>query len=182
MVGNVPVGGDAPITVQTMTNTPTEDVGATIDQIRRCEDAGADIIRVSCPTAESTAHFDKITAASNVPIVADIHFHYKRAIEAAEAGAACLRINPGNIGSEARVREVVQAAKDHGCSMRIGVNAGSPGKDLQRKYGEPNAAALVESAMRHVDILDTYTYPDFKGSGKASEGFMPGELGRLLAY
>ena len=108
MVGNVPVGGDAPITVQTMTNTPTEDVGATIDQIRRCEDAGADIIRVSCPTAEATEHFDKITKAANVPIVADIHFHYKRALEAADKGAACLRINPGNIGSSERVAEVVR--------------------------------------------------------------------------
>jgi (E)-4-hydroxy-3-methylbut-2-enyl-diphosphate synthase len=124
-VGGVKVGGDAPISVQTMTNTPTADAGATIDQIRRCEEAGADIVRVSCPDVESTAALKEIVRAANVPIVADIHFHYRRAIEAAEAGAACLRINPGNIGSPDRVREVVKAAKDHGCSIRIGVNAGS---------------------------------------------------------
>jgi (E)-4-hydroxy-3-methylbut-2-enyl-diphosphate synthase len=125
MVGRVPVGGDAPITVQTMTNTPTEDVVATLDQIRRCEEAGADIIRVSCPTEESTERFNLITRAAKVPIVADIHFHYKRALEAADKGAACLRINPGNIGSAARVAEVVRAAKANGCAIRIGVNAGS---------------------------------------------------------
>ena len=130
MIGSVPVGGDAPISVQTMTNTPTEDAKATIDQIRRCEEAGADIVRVSCPTAEATAALREIVKASGIPIVADIHFHYKRAIEAAVNGAACLRINPGNIGSSARVKEVVQAAKDHGCSMRIGVNAGSLEKEL----------------------------------------------------
>src|SRR6185369_7415529 len=125
MVGAVPVGGDAPISVQTMTNTPTEDAAATIAQIRRCEEAGADIIRVSCPTAEATAALREIVRAARIPIVADIHFHYKRALEAADAGAACLRINPGNIGSEERVREVIAAAKANGCSMRIGVNAGS---------------------------------------------------------
>ncbi len=137
MVGSVPVGGDAPISVQTMTNTPTEDAGATIDQIRRCEEAGADIIRVSCPTAESTAALKEIVRAARVPIVADIHFHYKRALEAADAGAACLRINPGNIGSEQRVQEVISAAKANGCAIRIGVNAGSLEKDLLEKYGEP---------------------------------------------
>ncbi len=130
MVGNVPVGGDAPITVQTMTNTLTSDAKATIDQVRRAAEAGADIVRVSCPDEESTAALPAIVKASPVPIVADIHFHYKRAIEAAKAGAACLRINPGNIGSAARVKEVVQAAKDYGCSMRIGVNAGSLEKEL----------------------------------------------------
>ena len=130
MVGNVPVGGDAPVTVQTMTNTPTSDPVATIDQIRRCEEAGADIIRVSCPDTDSTAALAKITKAARVPIVADIHFHYKRALEAADAGAACLRINPGNIGSSERVAEVVRAAKANGCAIRIGVNAGSLEKDL----------------------------------------------------
>ena len=137
MVGRVPVGGDAPITVQTMTNTPTSDAAATIDQIRRCEDAGADLIRVSCPDAASTAALPAIVRAAKVPIVADIHFHYKRALEAADAGAACLRINPGNIGSSARVAEVVRAAKANGCSIRIGVNGGSLEKDLLDKYGEP---------------------------------------------
>jgi (E)-4-hydroxy-3-methylbut-2-enyl-diphosphate synthase len=136
-VGAVEVGGDAPISVQSMTNTPTSDAHATIAQVKRLEDAGADIVRVSCPDEESTQALKAIVRAVRVPIVADIHFHYKRAIEAAEAGAACLRINPGNIGSEQRVREVVKAAKDHGCSMRIGVNAGSLERDLLEKYGEP---------------------------------------------
>ena len=137
MVGKVPVGGGAPITVQTMTNTPTEDANATINQIRQCEEVGVDIVRVSCPDVESTAAMPAICRASNVPIVADIHFHYKRALEAADAGAACLRINPGNIGSQERVREVVRAAKANGCSMRIGVNAGSLERHLLEKYGEP---------------------------------------------
>src|SRR5262249_3710556 len=145
-VGPVAVGGDAPISVQTMTNTPTPDAKATIEQIIRAADAGADIVRVSCPDVESTAALKEIVANSPVPIVADIHFHYKRAIEAAEAGAACLRINPGNIGSADRVREVVKAAKDHGCSMRIGVNAGSLEQELLDKYGEPCPEAMVESA------------------------------------
>ena len=156
MVGNVPVGGDAPITVQTMTNTPTEDAAATIDQIRRCEEAGADIIRVSCPTEEATAAFRAITRAATVPIVADIHFHYKRALEAADAGAACLRINPGNIGSSERVGEVVRAAKANGCAIRIGVNAGSLEKDLLEKYGEPCPEALVESALDHIKLLQDH--------------------------
>ncbi len=129
-VGNVPIGGDAPIAVQSMTNTPTPDAGATIHQIRALEEAGADIVRVSCPDEDSTAAFRTIARAAKVPLVADIHFHYRRAIEAAQAGAACLRINPGNIGSPDRVREVIQAAKDHGCSIRIGVNAGSRGREL----------------------------------------------------
>src|SRR5687768_14926011 len=152
MVGKVPVGGDAPITVQTMTNTPTSDARATIDQIRRCEEAGADIIRVSCPDADSTAALGQIVRASGIPIVADIHFHYRRALEAADAGAACLRINPGNIGSSERVAEVVRAAKANGCAIRIGVNAGSLEKDLLEKYAEPCPEALVESALDHIKI------------------------------
>ena len=172
MVGNVPVGGDAPISVQTMTNTPTEDVGATIDQIRRCEDAGADIIRVSCPTAESTANFDQITRAAKVPIVADIHFHYKRALEAADKGAACLRINPGNIGSSERVAEVVRAAKANGCAIRIGVNAGSLEKDLLEKYGEPCPEALVESALDHIKLLQDHDFHEYKVAVKASDVFL----------
>ena len=149
MVGNVAVGGDAPITVQTMTNSLTSDAGATIDQIRIAEEAGVDIVRVSCPDEASTAALKEIVRAANVPIVADIHFHYRRAIEAAKSGAACLRINPGNIGSAERVKEVVQAAKDHGCAIRIGVNAGSLEKHLLEKYGEPCPEALVESALDH---------------------------------
>ena len=172
MVGSVPVGGDAPVTVQTMTNTLTADVKATVDQIRRCEAAGADIVRVSCPDEESTAALKTIVRETTIPIVADIHFHYKRAIEAAEAGAACLRINPGNIGSEQRVREVVKAAKDHGCSMRIGVNAGSLEKHLLEKYGEPNPDAMVESALEHAKILEDQDFREFKISVKASDVFL----------
>jgi (E)-4-hydroxy-3-methylbut-2-enyl-diphosphate synthase len=171
-VGKVPVGGDAPITVQTMTNTPTSDAAATIDQIRRMEEAGADIVRVSCPDEESTAALKQIVRAAKVPIVADIHFHYKRAIEAAEAGAACLRINPGNIGSRARVKEVVKAARDHGCSMRIGVNAGSLERDLLEKYGEPCPEAMVESALNHARILEDEDFHEFKISCKASDVFL----------
>jgi (E)-4-hydroxy-3-methylbut-2-enyl-diphosphate synthase len=172
MVGNVPVGGDAPVTVQTMTNTATSDAKATIDQIRRCEDAGVDIIRVSCPDVESTAALKQIVRAARVPIVADIHFHYKRALEAADAGAACLRINPGNIGSPQRVRDVVQAARDHGCSMRIGVNAGSLERDLLEQFGEPCPEAMVESALRHARILQDHDFHEFKISVKASDPFM----------
>jgi len=171
-VGAVPVGGDAPITVQTMTNTVTGDAKATIEQIRRAEEAGADIVRVSCPDEESTAALKEIVAAARVPIVADIHFHYRRAIEAAQAGAACLRINPGNIGSHERVREVVQAAKDHGCSMRIGVNAGSLERELLERYGEPCPDALVESALTHAKILEDHDFREFKISVKASDVFM----------
>ena len=172
MVGNVPVGGDAPITVQTMTNTLTADAAATIDQIRRAEEAGVDIIRVSCPDEESTAALPQIVKAARVPVVADIHFHYKRAIEAAVNGAACLRINPGNIGSAQRVREVVKAAKDHGCSMRIGVNAGSLERDLLEKYGEPCPEAMVESALDHARILEDHDFREFKISVKASDVFL----------
>lgn len=172
MVGNVPVGGDAPITVQTMTNTPTEDAAATIDQIRRCEEAGADLIRVSCPTEEATAALPLIVRASNIPIVADIHFHYKRALEAADAGAACLRINPGNIGSDQRVAEVVRAAKANGCAIRIGVNAGSLEKDLLEKYGEPCPEALVESALDHIKLLQDHDFHEYKVAVKASDVFL----------
>ena len=172
MVGNVPVGGDAPITVQTMTNTPTEDARATIDQIRRCEEAGADIIRVSCPDEASTAAFREIARAATVPLVADIHFHYKRALEAADAGAACLRINPGNIGSSDRVAEVVRAAKANGCAIRIGVNAGSLERDLLEKYGEPCPEALVESALDHIKLLQDHDFHEYKVAVKASDVFL----------
>jgi len=172
MIGSVPVGGDAPISVQTMTNTPTEDAKATIDQIRRCEDAGADIIRVSCPTADATAALKEIVREARVPIVADIHFHYKRALEAADAGAACLRINPGNIGSEERVREVIAAARANGCAIRIGVNAGSLEKDLLEKYGEPCPEALVESALDHIRILEDHDFREYKVAVKASDVFL----------
>jgi len=171
-VGPVLVGGDAPISVQTMTNTLTADVEATLAQIRRAEAAGVDIVRVSCPDEESTRALAAIVKGAKVPVVADIHFHYKRAIEAAEAGAACLRINPGNIGSAARVREVVQAAKDHGCSMRIGVNAGSLDRELLEKYGEPCPQAMVESALMHARILEDNDFFDFKISVKASDVFL----------
>ena len=172
MVGSVPVGGDAPVTVQTMTNTPTADARATIDQIRRCEEAGVDIIRVSCPDQDSTAALKEIVRAANVPIVADIHFHYKRALEAADAGAACLRINPGNIGSEDRVKEVIAAARANGCAIRIGVNAGSLEKDLLEKYGEPCPEALVESALDHIRILEDHGFRDYKVAVKASDVFL----------
>jgi (E)-4-hydroxy-3-methylbut-2-enyl-diphosphate synthase len=172
MVGNVPVGGDAPISVQTMTNTLTSDAKATIDQIRRCEEAGVDIIRVSCPDVESTAALKQIVRASRVPIVADIHFHYKRALEAADAGAACLRINPGNIGSSERVKEVVNAAKANGCAIRIGVNAGSLEKDLLEKYGEPCPEALVESALDHIRLLEDHDFREYKVAVKASDHFL----------
>ncbi|MES2288560.1 MAG: flavodoxin-dependent (E)-4-hydroxy-3-methylbut-2-enyl-diphosphate synthase [Pseudomonadota bacterium] len=172
MVGNVPVGGDAPVTVQTMTNTPTSDAGATIGQIRRCEEAGADLIRVSCPDTDSTAALGKIVRAARVPIIADIHFHYKRALEAADAGAACLRINPGNIGSSERVAEVVRAAKANGCSIRIGVNAGSLEKDLLEKYGEPCPDALVESALDHIKLLQDHDFHKYKVAVKASDFFL----------
>ncbi len=171
-VGSVKVGGDAPISVQTMTNTLTTDVAATVAQIQLSERAGVDIVRVSCPDQESTAALKDIIRQVSVPIVADIHFHYRRAIEAAEAGAACLRINPGNIGSSERVREVVNAARDHGCSIRIGVNAGSLERHLLEKYGEPNPEALVESALEHAKILQDHDFHEFKISVKASDVFM----------
>src|SRR3954471_12611263 len=171
-VGKVPVGDGAPISVQTMTNTLTTDVAGTVAQIKRAEAAGVDIVRISCPDQESSLALKHIVKQVTVPIVADIHFHYKRAIEAAESGAACLRINPGNIGSPARVREVVKAAKDHGCSMRIGVNAGSLEKDLLEKYGEPCPEAMVESAQRHMRLLEDNDFFEFKVSVKASDVFL----------
>jgi (E)-4-hydroxy-3-methylbut-2-enyl-diphosphate synthase len=171
-VGSILVGGNAPITVQSMTNTPTSDAPATIAQIQALEAAGADIVRVSCPDEESTAALPAIVRAAKVPIVADIHFHYKRAIESAKAGVACLRINPGNIGSAERVREVVKAARDHGCSMRIGVNAGSLERNLLEKYGEPCPEAMVESALHHARILEDNDFFEFKISVKASDVFL----------
>lgn len=171
-VGSVPVGGDAPISVQSMTNTDTGDARATLNQIHALEDAGADIVRVSCPDEASTAAFKTIAKESRVPLVADIHFHYQRGLEAADAGAACLRINPGNIGSESRVRDVIKAAKDNGCSMRIGVNAGSLEKHLLEKYGEPCPEAMVESALDHARLLQDNDFHDFKISVKASDVFL----------
>ena len=181
MVGNVAVGGDAPISVQSMTNTETCDVAATVAQVQAIADAGADIVRISVPSMEAAEAFRDIRAQVAVPLVADIHFDHKIALKVAEYGVDCLRINPGNIGSDAKVRAVIDSARDKGIPIRIGVNAGSLGKELQRKYGEPTAAALVESAMRHVAILEKFNYPDFKVSVKASEVFMAVEAYRLLA-
>ena len=172
MVGSVPVGGDAPISVQTMTNTDGSDVRATLAQVIAAAEAGADIVRISAPDQATTQALREICRESPVPIVADIHFHYKRAIEAAQAGAACLRINPGNIGDAKRVREVVQAARDHGCSMRIGVNAGSLERHLLEKYGEPCPDAMVESALDHIKLLEDNDFHEFKISVKASDVFL----------
>jgi (E)-4-hydroxy-3-methylbut-2-enyl-diphosphate synthase len=171
-VGSIKVGGGAPITVQTMTNTLTSDVTATINQIHQCVEAGVDMVRVSTPDENSTRALKDIVRESTVPIIADIHFHYKRAIEAAKAGAACLRINPGNIGSLDRVREVVHAARDNNCSIRIGVNAGSLEKHLLEKYREPCPDAMIESAMAHVKLLQQLDFHNFKISCKASDLFM----------
>ena len=181
MVGNVPVGGDAPITVQTMTNTLTTDVKATIAQINAAADAGADIVRVSVPDEASSRALKLIVPEVSVPLVADIHFHYKRGIEAAEAGAACLRINPGNIGDEKRVKEVIKAARDHNCSIRIGVNAGSLEKHLLDKYGEPTPDAMVESGLDHIKILQDNDFHEFKISCKASDVFMAAAAYQKLA-
>jgi (E)-4-hydroxy-3-methylbut-2-enyl-diphosphate synthase len=180
-VGNVPVGGDAPISVQSMTNTDTCNVVATVAQVRAIADAGADIVRISVPTMEAAEAFRQIRAQVSVPLVADIHFDHKIALKVAEYGVDCLRINPGNIGRDSKVRAVIDSARDKGIPIRIGVNAGSLGKDLQRKYGEPTPEALVESAMRHVDILDKFNYPEFKVSVKASGVFMAVAAYRLLA-
>ena len=180
-VGPDPVGDGAPISVQSMTNTLTTDVAATVAQVQALAEAGADLVRVSCPDEESTAALAAIVREVEVPIIADIHFHYHRAIEAAEAGAACLRINPGNIGSEERVREVIRAATDHGCSMRIGVNAGSLEKDLLEKYGEPCPEAMVESALDHARILQDNDFHEFKISVKASNVFLAVAAYRQLA-
>ena len=181
MVGNVPVGGDAPISVQTMTNTDSSDVRATLAQVVAAAEAGADIVRVSTPDEAATRALREITRESPVPIVADIHFHYRRAIEAAEAGAACLRINPGNIGDAARVREVVQAARDHGCSIRIGVNAGSLERHLLEKYGEPCPDAMVESGLDHIRLLQDNDFHEFKISVKASDVFLAAAAYQMLA-
>ncbi|KPQ13429.1 MAG: (E)-4-hydroxy-3-methylbut-2-en-1-yl diphosphate synthase IspG [Rhodobacteraceae bacterium HLUCCO18] len=180
-VGPVAVGGDAPITVQTMTNTLTTDVKATVEQVQACAEAGADIVRISVPDAASATALKEIVRESPVPIVADIHFHYKRGIEAAEAGAACLRINPGNIGDEKRVKEVIKAARDHDCSIRIGVNAGSLEKHLLDKYGEPCPDAMVESGMDHIKILEDNDFLNFKISMKASDVFMTVAAYQMLA-
>ncbi|MEI4487146.1 flavodoxin-dependent (E)-4-hydroxy-3-methylbut-2-enyl-diphosphate synthase [Frigidibacter sp. MR17.14] len=181
MVGKVAVGGDAPISVQTMTNTDSSDVKATLAQVIRCADVGADIVRISTPDESSTQALREICRESPVPIVADIHFHYKRAIEAAEAGAACLRINPGNIGDAKRVAEVVRAAKDHGCSIRIGVNAGSLERHLLEKYGEPCPDAMVESGMDHIKLLQDNDFHEFKISVKASDVFLAAAAYQALA-
>ncbi|MFA7633576.1 MAG: flavodoxin-dependent (E)-4-hydroxy-3-methylbut-2-enyl-diphosphate synthase, partial [Thiohalomonadaceae bacterium] len=169
MVGNVPVGGDAPISVQSMTNTDTHDVAATVRQIQVLVNAGADIVRVSVPDMAAAEAFGEIKQQVQVPLVTDIHFDYRIALRVAELGADCLRINPGNIGREDRVRAVVDAAGERNIPIRVGVNAGSLEKDLQKKYAEPTAEALVESALRHIEILDRLNFQDFKISLKASE-------------
>lgn len=181
MVGNVPVGGDAPISVQSMTNTETTDVAATVQQIKAIQDAGADIVRVSVPSLEAADAFGMIRQQVDVPLVADIHFDYRIALKVADLGVDCLRINPGNIGREKRIRAVIDKARDLNIPLRIGVNAGSLEKDLQKKYGEPTPDALVESAMRHVDILDQLDFQNFKVSVKASDVFMAVAAYRKLA-
>jgi len=180
-VGNIEVGGDAPISVQSMTNTLTTDVDGTIKQINELTEAGADIVRVSCPDKDSSLSLKKILKYINVPIVADIHFHYKRAIEAAISGAQCLRINPGNIGSKERVREILKAAKDNDCSIRIGVNAGSLGRELLEKYKEPCPEALVESAINNIKLLEDEDFFNFKISVKSSDVFLATKAYRSLS-
>lgn len=180
-VGSVPVGGDAPISVQSMTNTDTCDVAATVAQVRRLEEAGADIVRISVPDMNAAEAFGQIRQQIQIPLVADIHFDYRIALRVAELGVDCLRINPGNIGREDRVKAVVEAARERRIPIRIGVNAGSLEKDLQRKYGEPTPEALLESALRHVDYLERLDYPDFKVSVKASDVFMAVAAYRLLS-
>ena len=180
-VGNVTVGGDSPISVQSMTNTLTTDVNSTIRQVNELEEAGADIVRISCPDQDSSLALKKIVKSVNVPIVADIHFHYKRAIEAAISGASCLRINPGNIGSKERVKEILKAAKDNNCSIRVGVNAGSLDKALLEKYKEPTPEALVESAINNIKILEDEDFFNFKISVKSSDIFLAVKAYRSLA-
>ena len=180
-VGSVPIGGDSPIAVQTMTNTLTTDIKSTIEQVVAASEAGADLGRISVPDIESSKALREIVKESPVPIIADIHFHYKRGIEAAEAGAACLRINPGNIGTEERVKEVIRAAKDNNCSMRIGVNAGSLEKNLLEKYGEPCPEAMVESGLDHIKILEDNDFHEFKISVKASDVFLSAAAYQALA-
>ncbi|MCK9532407.1 MAG: flavodoxin-dependent (E)-4-hydroxy-3-methylbut-2-enyl-diphosphate synthase [Gammaproteobacteria bacterium] len=181
MVGTVPVGGDAPISVQSMTNTETTDVAATVAQVRALEKVGADIVRISVPSLEAAEAFGVIKKQVKVPLVADIHFDHRIALRVAELGVDCLRINPGNIGREDRVRAVVEAARERGIPIRIGVNAGSLEKDLQKKYGEPTPEALVESALRHIEILEKLNFADFKVSLKASDVFLTVEAYRQLA-
>jgi (E)-4-hydroxy-3-methylbut-2-enyl-diphosphate synthase len=180
-IGDVPVGGDAPISVQSMTNTETCDVMSTVAQIQSLQDAGVDIVRVSVPTLDAAEAFREIRAQISVPLVADIHFDHKIALKVMDHGVDCLRINPGNIGRDEKVREVVDKARDKNIPIRIGVNAGSLGKELQRKYPEPTAQAMVESALHHIDILDKFDFQDFKVSVKASDVFMTVEAYRLLA-
>ena len=180
-VGNVKVGGDNPISVQSMTNTLTKDVKETVNQIKQIEEVGADIVRVSCPDEDSTKALRDIIKNTTIPIVADIHFHYKRAIEAAESGAACLRINPGNIGDKKKIKEVISAAKNNNCSIRIGVNAGSLEKDLLEKYKEPCPEALVESALRNISIVEDFDFYEFKVSVKSSDVFLSIEAYRQLS-
>ena len=180
-VGNIKVGGDNPISVQSMTNTLTKDVKETVNQIKQIEEAGADIVRVSCPDQDSTKALREIIKNTSIPIVADIHFHYKRAIEAAESGAACLRINPGNIGDKKKIKEVISAAKNNNCSIRIGVNAGSLEKDLLEKYKEPCPEALVESALRNISIVEDFDFYEFKVSVKSSDVFLSIEAYRQLS-
>ena len=180
-VGKVKVGGDNPITVQTMTNTLTTDHKSTIEQINKVAEAGADIVRVSCPDSKSTDSLKTIIKHVDIPIVADIHFHYKRAIEAAENGADCLRINPGNIGDKKRIAEVISAAKNNNCSIRIGVNAGSLEKDILEKYKEPCPEALVESALRNIKIIEDMDFSNFKISVKSSDVFLSIAAYKLLS-
>ena len=171
-VGNLKIGGNNPISVQSMTNTLTSDVESTVKQIKEIENAGADLVRVSCPDKESTVALKQIVKQVKVPIVADIHFHYKRAIEAAENGASCLRINPGNIGDRQKIKEVIKAAKNNGCAIRVGVNAGSLEKDILEKYREPCPEALVESALRNIEILENEDFFNLKVSVKSSDVFL----------
>ena len=180
-VGSLNIGGSSPISVQSMTNTNTSDVLATVKQVKQLEEAGADLVRISCPDEDSTKALKKIVPDCSVPIVADIHFHYKRAIEAAEAGASCLRINPGNIGNISRVKEVISAAKDNNCSIRIGVNAGSLEKNILEKYGSPCPEAMVESALMHERILQDQSFDQYKISVKASDVLLTMESYRQLA-
>lgn len=180
-VGKVPVGGDAPISVQSMTNTKTTDVPATVAQIRACQEAGADMMRISTPTMQSVDAFRVIAKQVDIPLIADVHFDHKIALAVAKAGAHCLRINPGNIGNDAKVREVVACARHHGIPIRIGVNAGSLEKDLQKKYPEPNASAMLESALRHIDILERLSFDQYKLSVKASNVYLTLEAYRLIS-
>ena len=180
-VGHIKVGGDNPISVQSMTNTLTKDVKETVKQIEQIEEAGADIVRVSCPDEDSTKALKDIVKNTSIPIVADIHFHYKRAIEAAESGAACLRINPGNIGDKKKIKEVISAAKNNNCSIRIGVNSGSLEKDILEKYKEPCPEALVESALRNIKIIEDMDFSNFKISVKSSDVFLSIAAYKLLS-